>query len=262
MYFLTTDHVKLHYTDTQTAKPALLEIPGIGGSLIMWQKLNEYLERNFRIIMLDPRNQGRSQRTFKGQRMGRHAADVEELLAKLKLTEVVAVGNSMGASTFWAYLDQYGQGRLKAMIDLDQSPKMINDANWKYGFKDLTWDNLTEYLKQPLGKATYAQIDPELFQAAKLENQRHPYDPESNYDFLLDHATKDWRDLLLETPVPMLILAGKQSPYFNSDFVDEIADLNNKIKGKKVSNCGHLMQAEASMVVANYIKEFSKVEKI
>lgn len=58
-----------------------------------------------------------------------------------------------------AYLSIYGKGRLKAMVDLDQSPKMIADKSWKYGFKDLTWDNYPDMLKFDFGKAFYHHID-------------------------------------------------------------------------------------------------------
>ena len=59
MKFKTNDDVILHYTDTgDEDKPALIGIPGIGGSCQMWQDLIALFKNDYRFIMLDPRNQG------------------------------------------------------------------------------------------------------------------------------------------------------------------------------------------------------------
>lgn len=259
MDFITSDKVKLHYSDTgDRDKPAIMGIPGIGGSSQMWLKAIDLFKTDFRFIVLDPRNQGKSERTYKGQRMSRHAADVEELLEKLHLHDVIGIGNSMGASNLWAYLDLYHKGRLAAMIDLDQSPKMIADKSWQYGFKNLTWNNYPAYLKLPFGKANYGHIEERMFQAAKKERRDYPYDPEENYKCLVDHAEQDWRDLLLEMPVPMLILAGKNSPYFDYHFTEAVKKINNDIQVKIIPNCGHLIQAEQPEMMHQAVITFLK----
>lgn len=263
MDFNTTDHVRLHYTEVgDKNNPTILGIPGIGGSSQMWLNTITLFKDDFHFVMLDPRNQGQSERTYKGQRMSRHAADVEELLEKLDLHNVIGIGNSMGAANLWAYLAQYGKGRLSAMIDLDQSPKMITDENWRYGFKDLTWDNYPTYLKLDFGKSTYAHIDDEIFNAAKAEYVKYPYDPEENYKCLVDHAEQDWRDVLLDMPVPMLVLAGENSPYFDYHFINAVSLINDQIFTKSIANCGHLIQAEQPLKMHDAIIDFLKKNKI
>jgi len=46
------------------------------------------------------------------------------------------VGQSMGASTIFSYLHQYGEEDVSAVIDVDQTPKIINDEQWKFGMYD------------------------------------------------------------------------------------------------------------------------------
>lgn len=259
MKFKTNDDVILHYTDTgDEDKPALIGIPGIGGSCQMWQDLIALFKNDYRFIMLDPRNQGQSERTYRGQRISRHAVDLEELLVKLNLHDVVAIGNSMGAANIWAYLSIYGKGRLKAMVDLDQSPKMIADKSWKYGFKDLTWDNYPDMLKFDFGKAFYHHIDEKMFLAAKKEYQEFPYDPAENYNCLVEHAEQDWRDMILDTPVSMLVIAGEKSPFFNPEFTQAIKMLNQDVQTAIVPECGHLPQAEQPEKTHEIIAEFLK----
>ncbi|WEV70228.1 alpha/beta hydrolase [Lactobacillus sp. ESL0785] len=244
MDFTTNDGIRLHYYDTGGTKPAIIAIPGIGGSSQLWARVAELFKKNFRFIILDPRNQGLSQRTYQGQRISRHAQDLAELLRILNLQDVIGIGNSMGAANLWSYISLFGSKPFKAIVDLDQSPKMICDQTWQYGFKDLTWNNYPEYLKFDFGTASYAHIDDEMFNQAKLEAQQYPYLPADNYLCLLDHAEQDWRDVLLDLDIPLLVLAGEKSPFFDYHFATQMQDLNPKIKAKVISNCGHLIQAE------------------
>ncbi len=245
MEFKTSDHVLLHYTDTQTDLPAIICLPGIGASGKLFNKMVDLLKDKYRVLVLDPRNQGLSQRTYKGQRMSRHALDLEEFLAELKLTNVIVIGNSMGASTLFAYASLFGKGRFAAMIDLDQPPKMINDDSWNFGYKDLTWDNFPISLKyHDTVHANYVRVDPEIAVPVKLERQEHPYDESSNYNFLCDHAFQDWRDVVMDLPVPLLVLAGEKSPYFNCEFAQAMQYINEKIESQVLAECGHILQAE------------------
>ena len=108
--------------------------------------------------------------------------------------------------------------------------KMIADKTWQYGFKDLTWDNYPEMLKFDFGKAFYHHIDEKMFQDAKNEYQAFPYNPEENYNCLVEHAEQDWRDMIIDSPVPMLVIAGEKSPFFNPDFTKAIKFLNEKVE--------------------------------
>ncbi|MBA1394430.1 alpha/beta hydrolase, partial [Lactobacillus sp. XV13L] len=138
-HFIANDGVRLHYYDTQSAKQPLVMLPGIGSSAQLWRKSIALFSSKFRVVVLDPRNQGRSERTYKGQRISRHAADLEQVMQRLKLTNAIGIGNSMGAANLWAYLSLYGADRFQALVDLDQPPKMVADQTWPFGFKDLTW---------------------------------------------------------------------------------------------------------------------------
>lgn len=104
---ITNDGIRIHYYDTKADKPPILAIPGIGGSARLWEKAIDLFKNDFRFIIVDPRNQGKSARTYKGQRISRHAEDLKELIQKLGLTDIIAIGNSMGAATIWAYISLF-----------------------------------------------------------------------------------------------------------------------------------------------------------
>ena len=77
--------------------------------------------------------------------MARHGRDLGELLEHLDLTDVTLVGASMGGNTIWAYVDQFGSCRLAGVLIDDQTPKMINTADWPYGFYGFTPENAGTY---------------------------------------------------------------------------------------------------------------------
>lgn len=259
MEFITNDHVHLNYNDTgEEDRQPLLFVPGIGGSCKMFIDAGELFHKHFRVITLDPRNQGLSEHTYKGKRISRHAMDIRELLDKLDLNNTIAIGNSMGAATFWSYISLYGKSRISAMIDLDQPPKMVTDSTWKYGFKELTWNNYPDYLKLPFGRATYAHIDDEMFNLARQDNKKNPYDPDENFECLLEHAAQDWRDVIMDTPVPMLVLAGEKSPYFDPQFTQELQYLNSEIETQIIPDCGHLVHAEKPQDTYHAVMRFLK----
>ena len=83
--------------------------------------------------------------------MSRRAVDAHELIEKLQLEQPILLGNSMGAATWFAYVSLYGDTGIKALIDVDQTPRMINTPHWQYGFKQVQWQDIPDYFRMPLG---------------------------------------------------------------------------------------------------------------
>lgn len=256
--FITNDGIRIAYYDTEESKQPILAVPGIGSTAILWEEVAKLFASDYRFIVIDPRNQGRSQRTFKGQRISRHAADLEELITKLNLKNIIAIGNSMGAANIWAYVSLFGYNRLQAIIDLDQPPKMIRDSSWEYGFKDLTWQNYPDYLKINFGNGNFTHINDEMFKKAKANSGKFRYFAEENYLCRIEHAMQDWRDVLIDLKVPMLVLAGQNSPFFDYHFVFAMEKLNQMISAKIIKNCGHLIQAEQPLSMYKEVMNFLK----
>lgn len=261
MKFITSDHVRLDYEDEGSGYPILL-VSGLGMCKEIWRPTKVFLLQNgYRVVTFDARNQGASEHTFKGARISRHAIDVYELLKSLSIEHCLAVGHSMGASTMFGYVSLFGRGQLDGLVDVDQSPKMINDETWHYGFKDLSWDEFPAALKMPLGRATAVEIDAVTVAAVRQANAQHPYDESANLNFAIDHAFQDWRDIVALMPVPFLAVAGEKSPYFNPDFLQAIQILNEKAQTQVVANAGHAVMAEQPVefnaVLGDFVKKIA-----
>lgn len=256
MNFKTNDGVNIVYDDQGSGTPIVI-LTGIGGSRKIWSaQVPVLLAKGYRVVNIDARNQGASDQTVQGRRISRHAMDVAELLAALDLKQVILLGNSLGAATMFAYLSLCGEARVKAVIDVDQSPKMVADAGWPYGFKQLTWENFPDLLGEPMGKSTAGRIDDGVYAQVHAEKQLHPYDAALNYPLMVDHATQDWRDVLMHLRAPLLIVAGEQSPFFNPQFAATAAQLAHHGTAKIIPNAGHIVMAEQPAQFNQVLLEF------
>lgn len=246
MQFITSDQVRLDYTDEGYGQPIVI-LTGFGGSKEIWHAQLPVLRRaGYRVINVDGRSQGLAAHTAKGLRMSRRAQDAHELITRLGLKRPILLGNSMGASTWFAYLSLYGDANVRAVIDVDQTPKMINTPHWPYGFKKVQWADFPEYFQLPLGHSTYKHIDDETYARVKAVEQEAPFDPVLMTPLLINHAFQDWRDVLAGLTVPCLIVAGAQSPYFDPAFAAVTAKLTPRGQSVVIPEAGHIVMAEQS----------------
>ena len=65
----------------------------------------------------------------------RMADDLRNLLDHFRLERPIVVGHSMGALTLWAYIARYGCSGLGRIGVIDQSPRLITDAEWRLGIR-------------------------------------------------------------------------------------------------------------------------------
>ncbi|GKT02586.1 alpha/beta fold hydrolase [Furfurilactobacillus entadae] len=246
MFFTTSDHVRLSYTDEGSGQPIVI-LTGFGGAKEIWHaQVPVLVAAGYRVINVDARNQGTSQHTSKGCRISRHGMDLAEIIDQLALRNVILLGNSMGAATIFAYLSLFGDENVAAVIDVDQSPKMINEPGWSYGFKDVTWAEFPDYFRMPLGSATFKHIDNDTYALVQQVAATHPFDAAINEPFLFDHAFADWRDVIRQLTVPLLVIAGAKSPYFNPEFAPVVAAMAPKGAAVIIPDAGHIVMAEQS----------------
>ena len=85
---LTSDQVKLQYYEsnktaapTSTVAPTIIFIPGWTMPGAIWFDEAARLAKDYRVLVLDPRGQGKSQVPETGYNYGRRAADIADLIA-------------------------------------------------------------------------------------------------------------------------------------------------------------------------------------
>jgi non-heme chloroperoxidase len=241
----TSDGVRLWASDGGTGAPVVL-VAGFMAPAVSWAfQIDALTDAGYRAISLDRRSHGRSEAPPFGQRMARHGKDLHDALTELDLGPVVLVGGSMGASTIWAYVDLFGTEAVRGIVSVDQTPKMINDDTWRYGFYGLTAANSGTFFAEgipPTGRGR--TVDPTSPEIARLLQRVGPdglpgrIRPET-LPLLRDHAQQDWRDVVARVDVPVLMVAGRDSQYWPCEHAEAAVRDNPYGRAVVVEDCGH-----------------------
>lgn len=237
-----SDGVRLNVLDEGTG-PAIVLLPGYGAPAKAWFLQVAALKDQYRLVSVDRRNHGRSDRPAHGQRMSRHAADVREVVEQLGLQDVLLVGSSMGANVALCYVDLFGSTSLRGLVLVDQTPKMINEDGWDLGFVGLTREGAEAWVRAfPEGvQALHRMPPPEVLAGA---SDGPPFSIDETRDLLRDHAFADWRDVVPRVDVPVMAVAGRQSPIWPWQSSAWIADSARDGHLVVLDDCGHAPMLE------------------
>ncbi|EWC62245.1 Non-heme chloroperoxidase [Actinokineospora spheciospongiae] len=241
----TGDGVSLHVSATGSG-PAVVLVAGYGATAASWVfQVDALTAAGYRAVCVDRRSHGRSDNPPFGHRVSRHGKDLREVLDALDLGPVALVGGSMGASAIWAMLDLFGTGSVRGVVSVDQTPKMINSADWENGFYGLTDDNSGTFFADGVPQ-TSRGLTPEQSLPAHTRLVERLGDPtalgvrpEGTEALLRDHAQQDWRDVVTRADLPVLMVAGAQSQYWPAAHAE--AAVRDTADGRAVTieDCGH-----------------------
>jgi len=131
-YYVTSDNTKLYYEEKGDGKPILF-IHGWSCSTASFEPVVSILKKSYHCISYDHRGHGASSFTQGGYTVDQLARDLNELILFLGIEKVNLVGHSMGASTIYSYVDQFGCEKINKIVLLDMSPKLLNDETWHKG---------------------------------------------------------------------------------------------------------------------------------
>lgn len=151
MAFFEHDGCSLHYEEYGQGVPLLL-LHGLGSSGLDWEYQIPAFSAHYRVITLDLRGHGRSDKPRERYTIKAFSADVEALIEHLQVGPVHLVGLSMGAMVgFQLAVDQ--PQLLKSLCIVNSGPQVkvrgANDA-WQW-FK--RWSLARVMSMQTLGKA-------------------------------------------------------------------------------------------------------------
>lgn len=208
-----SDGVRLNVDLEGAGRPVVL-LGGYGMPGTGWALQREHLRGQHQVVTVDRRSHGLSGTPDFGHRMSRHGKDVADVLAALDLEDVLLVGSSMGASTALAYLDLFGTERLRGVVLVDQTPKMINEGDWDLGFVGLGRDNLHDWVLAFPDPALVPFHTPPPVEVLALMTGGPVFSIDATRALLRDHAEQDWRDVVRRCQVPLVAVAGRRSPFW------------------------------------------------
>lgn len=221
----TSDGVKLHYIEAGAGRP-LVMIPGLSQTAEQFKYQVQGLSSRYRVIAVDMRGHGESDKPAFGYRISRFAKDVYDVLSALDLNDVVLLGHSMGCSIIWCYWDMFGCERISKLVLVDQVPFMMANPAWSEeertaagaGQTAETLYGAVNALAGPHGEELTKQLVRGTFTSAADDNtknwcvERVLRMPRIHCATLMyNHTTQDWRDVIPRINVPTLIIGGRVS---------------------------------------------------
>jgi non-heme chloroperoxidase len=236
-HITTSDGVSLYYLEAGSGKPILM-IPGWSQTAEQFRHQLEGLSDRYRVIAVDLRGHGESDKPDHGYKISRLAKDVRDMIEALDLQEVNILGHPMGSSVIWNYYDLYGPDRLSKLLLIDQMPMITSNPAWSEEEKVasgaiftpqslyetinvLAGPNGVETTRGFIGNMVTKPI-PEADKEWIIErNLRMPRQHAAT--LLYNHATQDWRDLIPRLDLPTLVVGGRVSvvPWRSQEWVAE-----------------------------------------
>ncbi|MCO8162320.1 alpha/beta hydrolase [Pseudomonas sp. 21LCFQ010] len=161
MAFFEHDGCSLHYEEYGQGSPVLL-LHGLGSSGLDWEYQIPALAAQYRVITLDIRGHGRSDKPRERYSIKGFSADVEALIEHLHLEPVHVVGLSMGGMIGFQLAVDHPQW-LRSLCIVNSGPQVkVRSANevWQW-FKRWSLARLLsmQALGQALGKLLFPRPD-------------------------------------------------------------------------------------------------------
>jgi pimeloyl-ACP methyl ester carboxylesterase len=221
--FTTNDGVELNYRDSGPAgaAPPLVLLHGWGQTQAMFRHQFADLAGQRRVVTVDQRGHGLSDKPHHGYRIARLARDAQQLLDHLGIDRADVLGWSMGVSVWWSFIDQYGTDRLRRFVAVDQPaavaavPWLPDQARIDSGaiFDVAALLALGESLNGPEGEDAARAFVRSMFSGepdpaiwAFIEQEIKSTPPHAGVPLLWDHCAQDWRDVLPRVDVPTLVI--------------------------------------------------------
>ena len=218
--------IKLSSIEGGSGQP-LIMIPGWSQTAAEWQQNAEKFTEHRRVIALDMRGHGESDKPKNGYRVYRLAKDLREVMDKLAIKSADLMGHSMGCAVIWAYLDLFGSSRVERLILVDQAPCMFPHAEWsdeersRYGCFYKTANDVDEFAGNVLAaddEESTAELLTGLFSPGfsiqllrKIAKENLKLPRAQVAQLLRDTAFGDWRDVIERIQLPTLVVGGENS---------------------------------------------------
>ena len=252
--FTASDGATLHYEDTGAGRPIVL-IPGWTMSTRFFDRNAGPLGEDHRVIVLDPRGHGQSEKVDYGHRLPRYSKDVYDLLEALDLDDATLVGWSLGASVLMSYYGLFGAHRASGFCFIDQTPKNANRDGWELGVPGVTAETSTNVSMILGDRAGLVDVFvPKMFHQmpadddmAWMKAEAFKCPDSTAATLMLSHRAQDWRDVIERFAAPLLVMAGRQRaiyPFGSSEWIAKNAPNAELVTFEESGHCPFWEEAE------------------
>ncbi len=255
---VTVFGAKINYVEAgDPAKPKVILLHGLGGSLANWATNTGALAQSYHVIALDQVGFGKSDKPNLKYRVGTYVDFLDKFMAELKIEKASLVGNSMGGWVAGLMAIKY-PNRVEKIVLADAAgivPDNISEAQI-YQLNNSTRDEIRTNMKlifaNPVLQNNEALVD--QFMTARV--MAHDGGTINSLIESIKRKEDYLNTRLAEIKKPTLIIWGKQ------DGLLPVADaytLNKGITGSELvvfDQCGHVPQFEKAADFNKKVLEF------
>ena len=228
--FTADDGEDIHVWVTGDGPPLVL-LHEWASSHRIWEAFAHHLAPCFTVYRWDARGHGgHPLRSPTPVSLARMADDLACLLDHFALRQPTVVGHSMGALTLWAHVGRHGSAHLGRLCFLDQSPKLVTDADWRLGIygdwsparnaafiagmKDDFVETVVRLVADGLNRAARMRYDSSHPGIARMRTYLGMLDPAPLIAVWPSLSAADLRPVLPTITCPTLLIYGEESNFY------------------------------------------------
>lgn len=253
----------LYFEEAGDGRPIVL-LPGVTTGVRFFDPQLAGLSTAHRVVALDYRGHGRSEKTELGHTVPQYAADLAEFLERRDLEEIVLVGWSMGALVAWEYLGRFGTDRVDGLVVVDMAATAFDWEDYEHGGSDLERLRETlELVQTDYSSLVELQIEATFKRPPSAATRQTVFDetsrtpPPIKSAIIFDYTTRDYRELLPELAVPALVCAGTDEKWRTVASVEHVATLLPNATVELFEESGHCLTLEEPERFNRVVAEFA-----
>ena len=263
------DGMRLHFVNWGTAGfPPVLFLHGGGLTARTWDLVCLALRTSFHCLALDQRGHGDSEWS-PGLDYGTaaHVADLEALIAHLRLDRPVLVGQSMGALNALTYAERHA-AELGGLVLVDMTPNVRLEGTQRI-FDFVTapaeLDSVEEFVER--AKQFNPRRDPRLLRRSLLHNLRQLPNGKWTWKYDRRHMTRErlaslrdqvgrlW-EMIGTVTCPTLVVRGERSDVVTPESAAALASALPDGESVTIADAGHTVQGDNPRGLAEALEPF------
>jgi pimeloyl-[acyl-carrier protein] methyl ester esterase len=267
---LDKNGVKLAYYVYGEGQPTLVFLVAWVWTAEFWQPQVNYFSQNFKMVTIDMRGTGDSDKPPDDYTLDLYADDLNSIIEKLQEANIVLIGESIGASIAIKYVTKY-PGKVSKLVLVGGSPKFIATDDFPWGLQlEVVQPFLTGLLQSysTVFGAFLETIFPEPGTNYVREwgfkmSQKTP--AEIAVNSLTNLGLADLRPLLSKIDISTLILHGEKDTNVFTNVSEGAKYMHENIQGSKdylFEGRGHFPSITASDKFDKILNEFIATGKL
>lgn len=251
--------MKLNHKILGEGTPIVI-LHGLFGMLDNWMTFGKALAKDYKVILVDHRNHGKSPHADQiGYDL--YANDLKELLDDLNIREAYIMGHSMGGKTAMYFATMYSDSTL-GIISVDMGAHGYWKGNHDEIFNAILLLNLQDYKsRREIDEALSQKISDipvRLFILKNLNRSDDGYQWKANFRILHDQY-QSIRAAVPDSNLyqgPALFIRGANSPYIRDNDMDYIVSIFPKASLETITGSGHWVHAEKPNELLTLVSNF------